>query len=230
MTEAPKVLFFDVFGTVVEWRTPVVEELRIAADTIGAPSPGGAAADAWRAAYYGGIADIRHGRRAWTTIDHVLRDALDDVCESYGMATLTPRRRDELALAWQRLVPWPDAVDGLAALSRRCPVCALSNGNVGLVVALSRFAGLRWDAVFGPDVLGAYKSDEHAYLGAATCMRVAPGEAMMVATHARDIRAARSFGLRTAYVRRPDELGPGVDKEAPGPETEIVCDSLAALA
>ena len=230
MTGETKALFFDVFGTVVDWRAAIIRELSQVGREVGVEGDWPAMSDAWRAAYYRGIAEVREGARDFTTIDVILRGALDALCPQFGLGSLGPEARDALSRTWQRLDPWPDAVSGLERLRRDRPVCALSNGNVALVVRLSRHAGLQWDMVFGPDFLAAYKPSEAAYLTAARTMRLPPEGCMMVATHARDIRAAKSFGLKTAYVRRPDELGPSVDKEKPDPDTDVVVDDLVALA
>ena len=229
-----RALLFDVFGTVVDWRTPIVREAGALAGDLG-PGPGdpgdwSGLADAWRAAYYEGIADVREGRRGWCTVEHILREALDPLCDGSGLAAASPGQRDRLAGVWRRLDPWPDAVAGLRVLRRARPTCTLSNGNLSLLVPLSRHAGLDWDMTFTPDVLGCYKPREDAYLGAARLLGLAPDACMMVATHARDLRAAAAAGLATAYVRRPLEYGPATDKAPPDAGTDIVVDDLTALA
>lgn len=231
-----KALTFDVFGTVVDWRTGVMRELsafererrRDDAGIGGVPCE--RLADDWRRAYYAGIADMREGRRPWATIETVLKDAIASLAPQHGLPALSQDEIARLTGAWSRLEAWDGSAEALCALKADRIIAALSNGNVGLIIRLSRHAGLPWDMVFGPDVLAAYKPSPKAYLTAAELLSLRPDECMMVATHARDLRAARAAGFRTAYVYRRDELGPGVAKEEPDPGTDLVVEDLHQLA
>lgn len=199
-----RALTFDVFGTVVDWRSSVAAEVRARRLPVDAE----AFADAWRAGYQPAMQEVREGRLAWTNIDGLHRRILDRLLAERGI-TLAEHDADELNRAWHRLAPWPDAVAGLVRLKSRYAITTLSNGNVSLLLAMARNAGLPWDTIFSAELFGHYKPDPEAYLGACRLLDLAPPQVLMVAAHPSDLRAAAAAGLRTAYVPRPLERGPG---------------------
>lgn len=211
---APALLVFDVFGTVVDWRGGIAREV----DALGLGVDGAAFADAWRARYQPAMQRVRSGERPWVRLDVLHRENLDALLSELGLE----RRVDEptraaLNLAWHRLDPWPDAVDGLRRLATRHVIAPLSNGGVALLTHMARRAGLPWDCVLSAEVFRAYKPDPRAYLGAAELFDLDPARVTMVAAHASDLRAAARCGLRTAYVDRPLEFGPDRRGDVPAP-------------
>lgn len=206
----PRALSFDLFGTVVDWRTGVAREsaTHLAAIGRGDLDPHGFA-DAWRARYVPAMAANARNPRGFVTLDILHREMLGDLLRHHGVdpVALDPALLDDWTRAWHRLDPWPDSVAGLARLRRRVPVVTLSNGHVALVVALSRRAGLAWDAVLGAEFARAYKPAPAAYLGTAAALGLAPGDLCHVAAHHSDLAAARAHGLLTAYIDRPREYG-----------------------
>jgi 2-haloacid dehalogenase len=74
---------------------------------------------------------------------------------------------------------------------------------------LARHGGLPWDTVLGAEITRAYKPQPAVYLASASALGLVPAEAMMVAAHNSDLAAARAAGLKTAFVPRPSEHGPG---------------------
>ncbi len=204
--DAPRALAFDVFGTVVDWRSGIIAELQSFGARHGLQRDWASFADAWRAGYAPAMDRVRRGELAWTRIDDLHRDILVGLLEGVpvGEAEI-----DDLNRAWHRLTPWPDAVAGLHRLKRRFVITTLSNGNVSLLTHMAKNAGLPWDCVISAELFGHYKPDPEAYLGCARLLDVAPGELMLVATHPGDLRAARAAGLRAGYVARPLEHGPG---------------------
>jgi 2-haloacid dehalogenase len=198
---APKALFFDVFGTCVDWRSSVIR----AAGAYGL-QPG--FADDWRAYYEPQLETVRSGARQWTVLDVLHRESLDELLAAYEV-DLPEAQRAELNLAWHRLDPWPDAVEGLTRLKERFVIAPVSNGNIALIVDMAKYAGLPWDVVLGAEVARAYKPRPEVYLRSAEALGITPGEAMMVAAHNDDLIAAQAVGLMTAFVPRPAEHGPG---------------------
>lgn len=166
-------------------------------------------ADDWRAGYGPAMARVRSGEQGWTSIDVLHRQILDGLIEKYKITGLTEERKVHLNRVWHRLDPWPDAARGLALLRREFICATLSNGNVSLLVDLARHGGLTWDCVLSAELYRAYKPDAKVYLGAAETLGVQPAETMMVAAHKGDLLAARKAGLKTAFVERPLEKGPG---------------------
>ena len=207
---APKVLAFDVFGTVVDWRTSVARESAGFLARIGRPDLDAAGfADAWRFRYIEVMRAYRESGRAFVPLDVLHREMLEQTLRAEGAdpATLDGALLDDWNRAWHRLDPWPDAVVGLTRLKTRFPIVTLTNGNIALMLAMARRAALPWDALLGAEVTRAYKPDPQAYLGTAEVLGLEPGQVCLVAAHHSDLAAARASGLLTAYVDRPQEYG-----------------------
>jgi 2-haloacid dehalogenase len=205
----PRVLAFDVFGTVVDWRTSIINELTRFGETHGVQRDWATFTDDWRGGYPAAMDRVRSGELPWTRLDGLHRGILDDLLEKAGISAIPEPDLDALNRAWHRLDPWPDSVAGLARLKERFTITTLSNGNVSLLTNMAKYAGLPWDCVISAELFHHYKPDREAYLGCADLLDVAPGEVMLVAAHPSDLRAARDAGLMTAYVVRPLERGEG---------------------
>ena len=205
-----KALLFDVFGTVVDWRSSLIREGRNLGRRKRLKVDWAAFADAWRAGYQPAMARVRSGELGWTKIDDLHRMILEDLLKRFSIRGLAEHEIDELNRVWHRLRPWPDARRGLALLRRDYVIATLSNGNIALLTNMAKKAGLPWDCILSAEVFRHYKPDPEAYLGAAEALGCSPAETMMVAAHKSDLQAARACGLRTAFVRRPKEFGPTV--------------------
>lgn len=203
-----KALVFDVFGTVVDWRTSVIRDVEALARRKGFAIDAAQFADAWRDGYAPSMDRVRTGALPWTRLDDLHRLTLDTILRDFGVSQLNENEINHLNRAWHRLTPWPDAVSGLARLRRRFIIAPLSNGNIALITNMARHAGLPWDCVLGAELVRHYKPDREVYLSAPGFLDLEPSEVMMVAAHMRDLRAAREVGLRTAFVARPLEFGP----------------------
>lgn len=215
----PRALAFDVFGTVVDWRSGIAREAaRFFADLGRADVDPALFADAWRALYQPAMEECRSGRRPYTRLDILNRETLELLLVRHGVAleAVGEERLGHFALAWRRLDPWPDAVEGLTRLKARFPIVTLSNANTALTLAMARRAGLPWDAILGAESTGHYKPLPQAYLGTADILGLRPGELCLVAAHHSDLAAARACGLMTAHVARPMEYGgrPAPDRDA----------------
>jgi len=227
----PKALVFDVFGTVVDWRTSVVREVEALASRKGLRVNGPAFADAWRAGYAPAMDRVRNGELPWTKLDRLHRMILDGIVAGFGLEGLSEAERETLNHAWHRLEPWPDAVPGLTRLKQRFIMAPLSNGNISLITDMAKNAGLPWDCVLGAELVRHYKPDPEVYRSAADFLDVEPAEVMMVAAHLRDLRAAKAEGLLTAFVVRPDEFGPDGNPDlAPDDSVDVTAMSFDDLA
>ena len=210
MTPEPKALAFDVFGTVVDWRSSVARDAQPRLAALGREDiDPHEFADAWRGHYQPAMALVRNGRRTWVVLDVLHREMLLATLDGFG---IDPAAFGEATLAdwtdsWQRLDPWPDAVAGLTRLKARRPIVTLSNGSVAMMIALARHARLPWDAILGAEFARAYKPDPRTYLSTAEALGLEPGELCLVAAHHSDLAAARACGLLTAFVDRPMEYG-----------------------
>ncbi|POA97359.1 haloacid dehalogenase type II [Chromobacterium sinusclupearum] len=210
-TERIAALVFDVFGTVVDWREGVA---RNAAAFLqrhpGARQDAYAFADAWRARYSPAMEEVRSGRRPFTRLDQLHRENLEAVLPEFGItpAAVPEEELQWLNRAWHRLEPWPDSVEGLSRLKRRCVIAPLSNGNFSLLLNLAKYAGLPWDAIMGAELAQAYKPMPQAYLRTAALLDLPPQRVCLVAAHNGDLAAARRCGFKTAFIPRPREFGP----------------------
>jgi 2-haloacid dehalogenase len=212
-------LTFDVFGTVVDWRSSVAREAQAILAPKGHSLDWGAFADGWRRRYVPAMAKVSNGERPFVILDTLHRENLEGLLAEHAIAGLSDADIDELNLAWHRLDPWPDVLEGLARLKRRYILATLSNGNVRLMVDMARRAGLPWDAILGAEVARAYKPQPEAYDSAARMLMAPPSECLMVAAHPSDLAAAAQRGFRTAYVARPLEYGPDFKAGPPEPGT-----------
>lgn len=202
-----KALVFDVFGTVVDWRTSVAQEVEHVAKQKELTVDGAKFADAWRAGYAPSMARVRSGELPWTKLDRLHRMILDKIVIDFGLSSLTEAEMKALNHVWHRLRPWPDAAAGLTRLKKRFTIAPLSNGNISLMTDLAKHAGLPWDCILGAELVRHYKPDPEVYQSAADFLDLEPAEVMMVAAHLGDLRAAKGVGLRTALVVRPLEFG-----------------------
>ena len=207
-----KALGFDVFGTVVDWRGGVAREAAPFLQRHGAMDADPLAfADAWRRQYQPAMERVRTGGRGFVPLDVLHRENLDIILPDFGLdpAAIPAGELDELNLAWHRLDPWPDVVEGLTRLKSRFIIVTLSNGNVSLMVDMAKRAGLPWDAILGAEPARAYKPSPEAYLRTAAMLGLKAEELCLVAAHNSDLAAARDCGLKTAFVLRPRDQGLG---------------------
>src|SRR5215468_9536818 len=227
----PKALVFDTFGTVVDWRGSVIEEGTALGKSKHFEIDWPSFADRWRAGYAPAMERVRKGELPWTKLDDLHRMILDELLSEFRMIpSLTDGEKDHLNRVWHRLKPWPDSVPGLRRLKRKFTIAPLSNGNVALLSNMAKQAGLPWDLILSAELAKHYKPDRETYLMAVDLLGLKPDQVMMVAAHINDLDAARSFGLKTGFVYRPNEYGPmrQADKASPG-QFDLVAKDLLDL-
>lgn len=226
-----KALVFDTFGTVVDWRGSIIAEGAVWGKTKGLTIDWARFADRWRSGYAPAMDKVRKGEMPWTKLDVLHRMILDDLLKEFGISGLTEEEKDHWNRVWHRLKPWPDSVAGLARLKKKFTIAPLSNGNVSLLADMGKNAGLPWDLILGAEVARHYKPDREAYLTACELLSLKPEDVMMTAAHRGDLDAARSFGLRTGFIHRPNEYGPARqgDTAKPG-DFDVVSENMLDLA
>jgi len=228
-----KACVFDTFGTVVNWRGSVIAEASVWGKAKGLNIDWAEFTDRWRLGYRPAMDKVRKGEIPWTNLDDLQRMILDDLLKQYKIEGLSEEEKVNWAHVWRRLQPWSDSVEGLSRLKRKYIISPMSNGNVALMTNLAKFGGLPWDVILGSDLVKHYKPDREMYLSAPFFLDLKPEEVMMCAAHASDLRAARSCGLRTGFIYRPNEFGDGSvgvpDKAKPG-DFDVVSDSIIDLA
>jgi 2-haloacid dehalogenase len=230
-TSTIRALTFDVFGTVVDWRSSLIREGEALGRKKGLTADWPAFADAWRGLYQPNMSKVRNGEMPWTKLDELHRMALDHLIVEFKIAGLSEEEIDHFNRAWHRLDPWPDSVPGLTRLKRKFVLATLSNGNVALIVNMAKYGGLPWDAVLGAEVAHHYKPQPECYLTTAALLGLRPDQCLMVAAHNGDLAAASSVGLRTAFVPRPNEHGPGKARDVtPARQWDVIATDFEDLA
>jgi 2-haloacid dehalogenase len=227
-----KALVFDVFGTVVDWRTSLINDFTRWAETRGIRADWTALVDGWRAVYAASMDDVRkHPERGYVILDVLHRRSLERLVKQLDIKGLNEADLHHLTMGWHRLHPWPDSVSGLTRLKKKYIISPLSNGNVALLTNMAKFAGLPWDLIMSAELFEHYKPDPETYLGAARLLCLKPEQVMMVAAHNHDLKAAQKEGLKTAFVARPTEYGPfqKYDFEAQG-NWDIVAEDFGGIA
>lgn len=226
----PKAFFFDIFGTVVDWREGVAREARRILHPLGHDMVWTGFADAWRGQYQAGMEEIRSGRQPFAKLDVVHARNLENILADFGLEDISDETKRALVLAWHKLDGWPDSSRGLALLRKQGLVAPVSNGNVSLMAALARRNGFHWDAILGAEFSRDYKPKPVVYLSACAAFDLAPGECMMVAAHSDDLAAAAACGLMTGFVARPNEKGPGKGEAKPKIAVDVAGEDLVDLA
>jgi 2-haloacid dehalogenase len=229
-TLAVKALFFDVFGTLVDWRGSIARETQALLEPKGLELDYSAFADAWRGEYQGAMEEVRAGRIPFCKLDILHRRNLELTLKRFGISVLSEDEKHKLNLAWHRLDAWPDVARGLGRLKRSYLIAPVSNGNISLMVDLARRNGFPWDAILGAEIAGDYKPKPRVYLAAAEAFDLDPTACMMVAAHSSDLAAAAALGLRSAHVARPNERGSGRGEVGPTVPVDFAVKSLEELA
>ena len=204
MITKPKVIAFDIFGTVVDWHGSISEEVQ----KLKLPVDANAFATAWRKGYQPAMARVRSGDLPWTKIDDLHRMILDEILVDFAITHLSENEKQHLNFVWHRLNPWPDTVRGLTLLKKKFTIVTLSNGNLGLLANMAKNASLPWDLILSAEVFRHYKPDPETYLGVAEIFDLPPHDVMLAAAHKDDLLAAHQCGLQTAFIERPFEFGP----------------------
>jgi 2-haloacid dehalogenase len=230
MPVSVKALFFDVFGTLVDWRTGVAREAEALLKPLGAKIDWLAFADAWRGEYQPAMERVRAGRLAFCKLDVLHRENLGRIVPRFALPPIPEATMSGLNLAWHRLDAWDDVTPGLVRLKCRFLLAPVSNGNISLMVDLARRNGFAWDAILGAETAGDYKPKPRVYLAACEALDLAPDACMMVAAHSRDLAAAASCGLRTAHVARANEHGPCTGETTPSVPVDVAAADLLDLA
>ena len=230
MTDTVKALFFDVFGTLMDWRTSIARESRTVLEPLGYALDWLAFADAWRGQYQPAMEEVRSGRLPFSKLDVLHRRNLEIILPRFNVGALSEETMAQFNLAWHRLDAWPDVTPGMRQLRKKFLLAPCSNGNIALMAALARKNDIWWDAILGSDVARDFKPKPGVYLAACDAFNLEPQQCMMVAAHSRDLEAASALGLRTGHIARIDEYGPGTGEAGPTVPVDYAASSLVDLA
>jgi 2-haloacid dehalogenase len=234
-----KVIVFDTFGSVVDWRGSIIKDLTAWGAKEGLKADWAKLADDWRLGKYGDSMNrVRTGKLPWMNLEELQAMTLKEVLPNYpSLKNLTPDQEHYINMVWRRLDGWPDSVKGLTRLKSKYIIGPLSNGSVALLADMAKHAKLPWDNIFSCELFKHYKPDPETYLGVVKLMELKPEEVMMGAAHPGDLDGAKKCGLKTAFFPRPLELGPDSPKRASinksnadGHNFDIVADNIEDFA
>ncbi|NIK48266.1 haloacid dehalogenase type II [Variibacter gotjawalensis] len=225
-----KALIFDVFGTLVDWRSSIARESRLVLEPLGYKLDWDAFADAWRGRYQPTMEEVRSGRIPFSKLDTLHRINLDYILPRHDVKPLPEETLRHLNNAWHRLDAWPEVPEALRRLRKKFLLAPCSNGNIALMADLARRNDIWWDAILGSDVARDYKPKPIVYLASCDAFNLTPGEVMMVAAHSSDLAAAAEQGLKTGFIGRPNEHGPGKGETKPATKVDYAGSDLADLA
>ncbi len=206
-----KALLFDVFGTVVDWRSSVIKECLKLEKKTHISGDWEKLTDMWRQKYMPSMNEVRHKKRDWVNLDTLHKESLISILQELKINGLSKTNIENLNLAWHRLNPWPDSVEGLKLLKQNFSISTLSNGGINLLSNMAKYSNLPWDNIFSAETFMHYKPDPETYLGAVNKLSLNTEEVMLVAAHNQDLLAAKKYGLKTAFVLRATEYGPNQD-------------------
>ena len=230
-SKMPRALLFDVFGTVVDWRSTIVREMQDFGAQQSLIQNWEQFALDWRALYQPAMEVVRSGSRGYVRLDTLHKENLLELLPEYGLEELDVATIDRINTVWHRLQPWADTLPGMHRLKRHFVLASLSNGNIALMVNMARHNGIPWDAILGSEPAKGYKPQPHVYLDSISMLGLEPADCMMVAAHNDDLRAARSLGLKTAYINRPYEYGKSQSTDLQAEEEwDYICNSMSELA
>ena len=225
-----KALFFDMFGTMLDWRGSIARETRSILEPRGHSFDWHAFADSWRAEYRPAMSEVIEGRRPFVKLDVLHRENLEKILPRFGVTGLDAATIDAINMGWHRLDTWPDVPDALRRLRAKYLIAPLSNGNVSLMVDVARRNGIVFDAILGAEFARAYKTRPEAYQRSCAAFDLPPSACLMCAAHERDLAAAASTGMRTAFIHRPNEFGPGKGGALPHEPVDLIVESTGELA
>jgi 2-haloacid dehalogenase len=225
-----KALVFDVFGTVVDWRSAILGE--------GAALSGGRGLDvdwpafiaAWESVRRPIMNQVNGGAIPWINVSRIYRRRLDEVLAEFGVGGLSEAEKDHFNRVWCRPNPWPDSRPALARLKKKYVLATLTNNDFAWAVAMAKHAGLPWDCVLTAENFRRYKPAPETYRGALALLGLAPHEAMMVACHNYDLKAAQGCGLRAAFVPRKEFSDDQTKDQAPEGDWDVVGKDLLDVA
>jgi 2-haloacid dehalogenase len=227
-----RALVFDTWGTVVDWRSSILDELGELCDRKSLDLDRERFLNDWSAAYKPGKEKVNNGQWPWTQVSEIYWCALRGLLPKYtALRELTDSELEHLNRAWTRTRPWRDSVQGLTRLKRKYVISTLSNGDFAWLVGIAKFAGLPFDCIITAENARRYKPEPAAYLTAVQLLGCSTNQVMMVAAHNYDLRAARELGMQTAFIPRPSEFGPDQTSDLCAEESwDIVARDLEDLA
>jgi 2-haloacid dehalogenase len=186
--DLPLLLTFDIFGTVLDWRTGMMVDCAAAGHPLDAAS-------------FERVVDAqaRLEQGSFLTYTEITRRSL---VEELGMPVERASRIASSVGCWPL---YPDARDAMRRLMAIAPCAAMTNSDKGHGEQVERQLGYRLDDWLCAEEARVYKPDPGFWRAMARRRGVAPGPRWWhVSAYADyDLRVAESLGLTTVFVARP---------------------------
>ena len=202
-----KALFFDLFGTVVDWRGSIIEQLKKSKLSKNIKVDWDEFAINWRLKYQPILERVNKNQVEWKVLDELHEITLKEVCYEMNISSIMVEEKEFLIKLWHNLQPWEDSCLGIDQLNKNYITATLSNGNIALQKNLIENAKLNFDFIFSAEHFKKYKPDKIVYLGSVEFLNLKPADCALVASHKSDLLAASKLGLKTIFVNRPNEYG-----------------------
>ena len=202
-----KVLFFDLFGTVFDWRSSIISQAKRINFSENIKIDWEKLVINWRLKYQPIMEKVNKKKIPWKTLDELNQITLDEVCTEMNITFLKEADKRKLIILWHKLDPWSDSYDAINVLSKDYITASLSNGNILLQKSLIKNAKLKFDFIFSAEHFKKYKPEKIVYLGASKFLNVFPKDCALVASHKSDLLAASRLGFKTIFINRENEYG-----------------------
>ena len=202
-----KALFFDVFGTLVDWRSSIINCGRKLNVAVAEDFNWELFAIKWRLKYNPILQKVNSKKLKWSILDDLHEQTLNDLIEEMQIDFLNKKHRFVLIKAWHNLATWPDSKSALKTLQHKYITATLSNANLSLQRNLLKNTELEFDFIFSAEHFKKYKPAKEVYLGAASYLNLNPKNCALVASHKNDLYAASNLGFFTIFINRYNEYG-----------------------
>ena len=202
-----KAFFFDIFGTLVDWRSSIILGLKRLENFNKRLSELELFVINWRKEYQPILNKVNDNKNDWKTLDELHEITLETVLNKMNFSNVTNKEKKYLIMLWHKLNPWSDSCEAIKQLNKKYITASLSNGNIILQKKLFKYANLNFDFIFSAEHFKKYKPNEIVYKGAAEMLNLKIDECVLVASHKNDLCAAANFGMKTIYINRPQEYG-----------------------
>ena len=207
-------IMFDVFGTIFDWHSSIVNECSFFAQQNNVSFDHVKFTNDWRSGFRKLQKQVSGGVREYLSMDAIHLEVLNILLSDFNILGIAEKEKVRFNQSWHRLIPWEDVKPGLYDLKRHHVITTLSNGNYSMLLNLAKNSHLPWDCILSTELFGTYKPDPRVYIGAIGLLGCEPEQTLMVASHGYDLDAAKSVGIKTCYVYRPDEFGIGKSEDS----------------
>ena len=196
-----RAITFDLYGTLLDLEATFAPAFDSFLRERGVETDAAGMVRTWEWAYlHEGMVDTFLGGPR-TPFEQLRRTTLSQVFTRCGIE----HSRDDIEeLLTARVTPalFPDVVQALTSMRERYTLSVLSNGDLAVLERIVATLGIPVQRTISVEQAGCYKPDLRVYRRASELLNTETEGILHVAAHAWDVRAARTAGMRGAYVDR----------------------------